>query len=147
DPDGERSNAAPRWRRMVLAITALIGITVLSGGFVAGLRAGTIYNTFPLMGGQVVPPGYGALTPWWRNAFENPAAAQFHHRVLALLTATLTLILAVRSGSAATAGLLDERARQMMQWLGGVVVLQVLLGITTLLLVVPVALGALHQFT
>lgn len=147
DPDGERSNATPRWRRAVLAITVLIGITVLSGGFVAGLRAGTIYNTFPLMGGQVVPPGYDALTPWWRNAFENPAAAQFHHRVLAILTATLTLILALRSGSAAAAGLLGERARQMMQWLGGVVVLQVLLGITTLLLVVPVALGALHQFT
>src|SRR5690606_13865744 len=77
--------ASSAWRLGTLALVVAIGITILSGGFVAGLRAGTIYNTFPLMGGAVVPPGYGQLEPWWTNAFENPIAAQFHHRVLAIL--------------------------------------------------------------
>jgi Cytochrome oxidase assembly protein len=49
------------------------------GAFVAGLDAGHAYNTFPLMGGRVVPEEYAAL-PGWRNAFENTAAVQFHHR-------------------------------------------------------------------
>ncbi len=51
----------------------------------AGLDAGHAYNTFPLMGGRLVPEEYSAL-PGWRNAFENTAAVQFHHRVLALST-------------------------------------------------------------
>lgn len=52
---------------------------ILAGAFVAGLDAGHAYNTFPLMGGRIVPEEYSAL-PGWRNAFENTAAVQFHHR-------------------------------------------------------------------
>ena len=140
----ERAPRASRsWRRALAAMTAMITVTVLSGGFVAGLRAGKIYNTFPLMGGKVVPPGYAEMAPWWVNAFENPIAAQFHHRVLAVLTGALALLLAslaFRSG-------MDERGIRAVRTLGAVVMLQVALGIATLLMSVPIALGVLHQFT
>lgn len=131
------------WRRALLSATALLGITVLSGGFVAGLRGGRIFNEFPLMGGQVVPPGYGTLTPWWSNAFENPAAAQFHHRLLAITVTLLVLTLAWRARGAQ----LPRTVRQAVFAFGAVISLQLVLGITTLLLAVPVPLGVLHQFT
>ncbi len=81
----------PSVRRWIWAGLTLTIVTLLSGGFVAGLDAGKIFNTFPLMGGHVVPPGYVLPNARWRNPFENPIAAQFHHRVLALTTATLLL--------------------------------------------------------
>ena len=142
----ERSEpvATPRgWQRALLSAALLLGITVLSGGFVAGLRGGRIFNEFPLMGGQVVPPGYGTLTPWWSNAFENPAAAQFHHRLLALTVTAFVLTLAWRSRSAP----LPQAVRRAVFAFGAVIATQLVLGITTLLLAVPVPLGVLHQFT
>jgi cytochrome c oxidase assembly protein subunit 15 len=135
------SSASNGWRWAMLALVAAIAVTILSGGFVAGLRAGTIFNTFPLMGGAVVPPGYGQLAGWWTNAFENPIAAQFHHRVLAILTGAAALVAAWRAG---TAGLGADAVRAV-RVLGGVALLQVLLGIATLLLAVPIVLGVLHQ--
>ena len=142
----ERSDpvATPRrWQRALLSAALLLGITVLSGGFVAGLRGGRIFNEFPLMGGQVVPPGYGTLTPWWSNAFENPAAAQIHHRLLALTVTAFVLTLAWRSRSAP----LPQAVRRAVFAFGAVITTQLVLGITTLLLAVPVPLGVLHQFT
>jgi cytochrome c oxidase assembly protein subunit 15 len=131
------------WRTALLGVTTLLGITVLSGGFVAGLRAGKIYNEFPLMGGQVVPPGYGAITPWWANAFENPIAAQFHHRTLAIVVTLLVLTLVWRARHAPLA----HAVRRSVFAFGAVVSLQLVLGVTTLLLAVPIPLGVLHQFT
>ena len=52
----------------------------LSGGLVAGIRAGFAYNTFPLMNGHLVPPEILMLEPWWRNFFWNMATVQFDHR-------------------------------------------------------------------
>src|SRR5271165_3821284 len=73
---------------------ALVILTIAAGGFVAGTHAGLTYNTFPLMDGQLVPPGYIQLEPAWRNLTENIATVQFDHRLLAtltLLTAACTL--------------------------------------------------------
>jgi cytochrome c oxidase assembly protein subunit 15 len=131
------------WHAAVLSAATLLGITVLSGGFVAGLRGGKIFNEFPLMGGQVVPPGYGTLTPWWSNAFENPAAAQFHHRLLAMSVTAFVLILAWRAQKAP----LPQSVRRALFAFGAVVTVQLVLGVTTLLLAVPIPLGVLHQFT
>lgn len=131
------------WRAAVLSAATLLGITVLSGGFVAGLRGGKVFNEFPLMGGQVVPPGYGTLTPWWSNAFENPAAAQFHHRLLAMSVTAFVLILAWRAQKAP----LPQSVRRALFAFGAVVTVQLVLGVTTLLLAVPISLGVLHQFT
>ena len=57
---------------------------ILSGGFVAGIRAGLAYNTFPLMNGHFIPPEIFILEPWYRNFFENMATVQFDHRMIAL---------------------------------------------------------------
>ena len=91
----------------------------------------------------MVPPGYGTLTPWWSNAFENPAAAQFHHRLLALLVTAFVLTLAWRARGA----LLPDGVQRAVFAFGAVITAQLVLGITTLLLAVPVPLGVLHQFT
>jgi cytochrome c oxidase assembly protein subunit 15 len=141
DPGG--GAARQSLRGWVVAALCLTIVTILSGGFVAGLDAGRVYNTFPLMGGQVVPPGYTLPGVGWRNAFENPAAAQFHHRVLALTTATLLLTIAALGRRRQVSA-----AMRRITTFGGIVVLvQVGLGITTLLMKVPVALGVLHQVT
>ncbi len=138
---------SPAWRWTVSGAVGLLFITLLSGGFVAGLRAGRIFNTFPLMGGAVVPPGYGQLTPWWRDAFENPASAQFHHRLLAMSTGVIVLALAWRTWAGIRAGSLGVEAARTVRVMGGVVLVQVALGIATLLWAVPTVLGVLHQFT
>ena len=137
-------DVTPRLLRLgIIVALCLSMITILSGGFVAGLDAGRVYNTFPLMGGQVVPPGYLLPGAGWRNAFENPAAAQFHHRVLALTTATLLLILAALGRHP----VVSTAIRRATTFGGVLVLVQVGLGIATLLLRVPVALGVLHQVT
>ena len=139
----EAGRIPPVLRRWLIAAVCLTTVTLLSGGFVAGLDAGRVYNTFPLMGGQIVPPGYLLPGLGWRNSFENPAAAQFHHRVLALGTATVLLVLAGLGRRAEV----PAPVRRATTAAGGAVVVQVGLGITTLLLMVPVALGVLHQLT
>jgi cytochrome c oxidase assembly protein subunit 15 len=66
---------------------------VLTGGFVAGIRAGFAYNTFPSMNGHVVPPEIMTLAPWWKNFFYNMATVQFDHRLLAWILAFLVPLL------------------------------------------------------
>lgn len=142
-PNAPGERAPPSLRRWVNVGLTLTIITLLSGGFVAGLDAGKIYNTFPLMGEQVVPPGYLLPDIGWRNAFENPAAAQFHHRVLALCTAALLLVLAAMGRRVPV----SAKLRQATSAAGLVVLLQLALGIITLVLSVPITLGVLHQVT
>jgi cytochrome c oxidase assembly protein subunit 15 len=115
--------------------------TMVWGAFVAGLRAGLVYNTFPLMGGHLTPPDLLFLQPVWLNFFANPAAVQFTHRVLALTT--LVVILSLwRHAAKAPLSLAAERVAAAA---GIAALAQVGLGISTLLLMVPVPLAALHQ--
>jgi cytochrome c oxidase assembly protein subunit 15 len=130
-----RVRAGEVW--LVRVAAGLAAVTIVAGGFVAGNHAGLTYNTFPLMDGRVVPEGYAALQPFWRNWFENVAAVQFDHRALATVTA-LTVFAAVAAG-------FQGVARGPLLVLGGFVVLQYGLGVATLLHVVPVGLAALHQ--
>lgn len=116
-------------------------ITIVSGAFVAGLDAGHSWNTFPLMGGALVPPGYLALSPWYLNLFENVAAVQFHHRLLGLSVAVLAFLLWRSSRGASLAG----PGRRIYAALALLALLQVALGVATLLLRVPVPMGVLHQ--
>ncbi|HLY64095.1 MAG TPA: COX15/CtaA family protein, partial [Chloroflexota bacterium] len=126
-------------RRHVLFLLVLVVATLTMGGFTAGLDGGKIYNTFPLMGGQLLPGDLLALEPLWRNPFENPTAAQFIHRWLAMAVAATVAALWLRRG------LLPAEARLPIHLLAGMVAVQVTLGISTLLLVVPVPLAAAHQ--
>lgn len=128
-------------RRGMQALLLLLVVTIVSGAFVAGLRAGMIYNTFPLMGGQWVPGGLLALEPAWRNWFENPVTAQFTHRVLALTTLALLLLLWGWSLRLRLA----PAQRLAFHALAAMALVQVVLGISTLLMFVPVGLGAAHQ--
>jgi cytochrome c oxidase assembly protein subunit 15 len=125
-------------------LTLLLGLAVLTliaGGFVAGLRAGYVYNSFPLMNGYVIPPDYGAGLPWYRAPFESLAAAQFDHRLLAELTWVTTVALWLWSLRLDLA----LRLRVALHALAAVATLQLALGIATLLLVVPIPLAAAHQ--
>ena len=128
---------------MLAVCATLVGVTIVAGGFVAGLHAGLIYNSFPLMGDGLVPPDYAALQPFARNLTENLAAVQFDHRLLATATAGLVLATAwigLRSAVPRTV----RRAAAVM---GIAVLAQYALGIGTLLLVVPVDLAVAHQAT
>jgi cytochrome c oxidase assembly protein subunit 15 len=128
------------WFGRTVALGMLVLVTVVSGGFVAGLDAGLVYNTFPMMGEHWIPPDYDALRPTWRNLFENMAAVQFNHRVLAVTT--FCLIVAYWSFAR---GALPRSCRGVTTALLHVAVLQVALGISTLVFLVPLALAAAHQ--
>ncbi len=127
--------------QLSLIITVIVFITALSGGFVAGTRAGFAFNTFPLMDGRLIPVGLFELLPAWRNFFENIVTVQFDHRLMATI---LFLIipafwwLAIKSRP-------EPRLRTGVHLLLAALALQLTLGISTLLLVVPVALAAAHQ--
>lgn len=125
------------------AFAAYVFLVVLSGALVAGLDAGLTYNTFPLMDGRLVPSGLHLHAPWWVNHLDNVTTVQFQHRLAAMTLVALALGLAVwalRQGA-----VLPTRARTAALVLGGLAVGQMLLGIATLLLVVPLALGVAHQ--
>lgn len=123
-------------------VVALLLVMIASGGFVAGTRAGFVYNTFPLMAGAWVPEGLWSLAPWWRNLFENVVTIQFTHRVLAVLVAVVVVAYcwgAVRGSSR------DPGVRTTAWLTLAALGLQITLGITTLVYQVPVILGASHQ--
>ncbi|MCP5367879.1 MAG: COX15/CtaA family protein [Hyphomicrobiales bacterium] len=122
-------------------LVAWVFLTLLSGGFVAGLDAGFAYNTFPLMDGGLWPDDFFTLAPWWINLFEHIPTVQFDHRLLAESVFVLVLAFWWWARARVTA----PRARRALNALVLAMLLQVGLGITTLLLVVPVALAATHQ--
>lgn len=122
-------------------LLALVSITVVAGAFVAGLDAGLVYNEFPLMGGGIVPPEYGTMSPFWIDAFENPPTVQFHHRVLAVTTVVAALLFSIRARRSDTPPMVRRAAIAVAH----LALLQAAVGVMTLLAQVPVALGALHQ--
>ncbi len=130
-----------RWRGALWTATALLFLTILSGAFVAGNDAGLAYNTFPLMAGAIVPPDIFLIEPLWRNFFENVPLVQLDHRLLAMLTTLVVLVIwaaALRWPSTRTLrGVLHAAAAAVLCQFG--------LGIATLLAFVPVPLGAAHQ--
>ena len=128
-------------QRAITLLSTLIFITILSGGFVAGLKAGFAYNTFPLMDGHWIPEVVFMQKPWWRNFFENIATVQFDHRVLA----TLVFISVIIFWLVSLRRTLAAPVRTGLHLLLATAVLQVTLGISTLLLHVPVPLAAAHQ--
>ena len=118
-----------------LAALILVAITIIAGAFVAGMDAGLLYNEYPLMGDGLVPYEYGEQGAW--DAFENPASAQFHHRWIAVLAVVAVLAMTLR--------LKQVGHNALAAGLALVILLQFALGLTTLLLGVPVWAGAMHQ--
>lgn len=127
--------------RFSTAVTALIFLMILSGGFVAGNKAGFAFNTFPWMNGRFIPEGLYAMQPLWSNLFENIATVQFNHRLIAYLLCLAIPVFWWR----AVRVTLPARARPAVHFLLGWLAVQVALGIATLLYVVPIPLAAAHQ--
>lgn len=138
---GHTDNPPLALRHATTLLGSLAFITILSGGLVAGLKAGHAYNTFPLMDGRWIPQAIFAKEPLWRNFFENIATVQFDHRLLA----TLVFLGVISTWLISFRSLLTKQARIGMHLLMATAVLQVSLGISTLLLNVPVTLAAMHQ--
>ena len=128
-------------RRLAFLAVVSVLATLVMGAFVAGLKAGHVYPTFPKMGGYWAPPGMFEASPWWRNIFENPVTAQFTHRILALASC---LAVIAAWGASHRAGV-SRRARFWAHASLVAVAVQVGLGIFTLLLHVPIPLAAGHQ--
>lgn len=124
-----------------LLISVLIFIMILSGGFVAGTRAGFAFNTFPTMNGFWIPPGIMDMQPWYMNFFENITTIQFTHRLIAVLVTLGVVGYWLRSRNYPLAG----STRTGFNVLLFILVVQVSLGISTLLMAVPVPLAAAHQ--
>ncbi len=120
-------------------LVALVFIMVLTGALVAGIRAGLAYNTFPLMNGHFLPPESFMVEPWWLNFFTNMALVQFDHRLLAWVLMGLIPWYSWRVWQESPEA--RTPAVALTLWLA----VQVGMGIATLLLQVPVALGAAHQ--
>lgn len=141
----EAISAAKRLRLWALPVTALVGLTLLSGPFVAGNDAGHAYNTWPKMNYDWVPPEWPAAMSAplkrWRLFFEDTAVVQFNHRSLAYASAGSSLALFAFSTRLALSPAACTAVWLLPVAVGG----QMFLGIATLLLYVPTELGVLHQ--
>ena len=135
--DRPHKRATGVYLRLSVFAALIVFVMMLSGGFVAGTKAGFIMNTFPTMNGEWIPQAWMAMTPWWRNLFENAIAIQFVHRCIALLVVLVMLALFKVSRS--------QPFVTQAGWAVAAMVVQVMLGISALLMVVPVSLGAAHQ--
>ncbi len=135
----EKAATSPGWPLWGLLV--LIELQIVAGAFVAGLDAGMGYNTWPLMDGALIPQGLDAIEPFWKNLFENTLTVQFIHRMIAyavlLYAGWLVWRQSRRSGFAGVHGWLPRIA--------ALIVLQVVLGIATLLNMVPISLALGHQ--
>jgi cytochrome c oxidase assembly protein subunit 15 len=134
--------AAPRRLRVSGAVlVALILVQIGLGGLVAGLKAGLIYDTWPLIDGAFIPSAgkLFILAPAWTNLVDNHLTVQFVHRMAAYLLVVLTLLHAL---DAARCGASARGALALALF----VVAQAALGIVTLLWNVPVSLALAHQF-
>ena len=130
-------HASSIYLKSTFLLVTVVFIMMLSGGFVAGTKAGFIMNTFPMMNGQWVPDGWLGMTPMWRNFFENAIAVQFVHRCIAVLV-VLTVFVSVFLS-------LGQRFKTGSVWVLVLMLIQVCLGISALVMNVPLSLGAAHQ--
>jgi len=128
-------------RRFAVLLFALVFVQAGLGALVAGLKAGLTYNTWPLMDGRLVPQGLGTLTPWYLNLFENVTTVQFDHRVVAYALVALALLHVTALARTRE----DERLVGSAALLAAALLVQMGLGIWTLLSGVVLALGLAHQ--
>ncbi|WP_375205703.1 COX15/CtaA family protein [Hyphococcus sp.] len=130
-------SASDKLRIGALALAGGVFAQMILGAFVAGLRAGRTFNTWPLMDGKFFPDGYFTGGPSFNDLFETMAAVQFNHRIGAYLLAAgaVWFYLAARKGN------YEGRARLVLAAVG----LQIVLGVWTVLAATPISLGLLHQ--
>jgi cytochrome c oxidase assembly protein subunit 15 len=126
-------------RTVGIVLLCWTSVTVFWGALVAGMDAGLAYNSFPLMDGKLVPDGAFSLSPWWLNPFENTAAVQFIHRVLGIGLVLVALFVGWNARHKTPA------LRRAGFAVAGMALVQLGLGIATLLSAVALPLGVAHQ--
>jgi cytochrome c oxidase assembly protein subunit 15 len=133
----------PLARRLSLVLVPLILLQIFLGGLVAGLDAGLSHNTWPLMDGSFIPPlrDLYVMQPSWVNHFENAMMVQFQHRMVAYLLVGLSIWQAVATGRSAASATTIQRSRLVLM----ATLLQAFVGISTLLMSVPLWAGLVHQ--
>ena len=141
EPELHKPKPGPAIARLALGASLAVLLVVMSGAFVAGLNAGLIYNTFPLMDGKIIPDGMYEMTPWYANWFENIMTVQFNHRLLGV---TLALLIAA-TWWRIRASEVSEQVRKLANGFVVMAFVQAGLGVSTLLLVAPLWLALLHQ--
>jgi|SRR5579871_1677841 len=139
-PRVRRSGRATPLQLGSFAFAGLVYVQMLLGAFVAGLHAGLIYNTWPSMNGRFFPEGAFFASPWWRNFFENAGLAQFDHRLGAYAVLASAVALWWRLNR------ISPRLKRSSGVLLFTTLVQVVLGVGTLLMQAPLPASALHQF-
>nr|SVE75074.1 EOG090X04TT [Daphnia dolichocephala] len=137
----EVSKAAIKFKRLVHFSKGIVFLTAISGAFVAGLDAGLVYNSYPLMAGRLLPEDLLALSPAIRNFTENPSTVQFDHRTLGHFTVLLLSTVWLLSRRV----VLPARARYAANAVAAMAWVQASLGVATLLFYVPTPLASSHQ--
>ncbi|MES0489993.1 MAG: COX15/CtaA family protein [Leptospirales bacterium] len=135
------SHSPAPWFKYTVFITSGIILQIIYGAFTAGLKAGFDYNTFPLMRGEIIPSGAFSFIPFLTNFYENEIMVQFIHRTIAwslLISITVFFYMAKKM-------VLSPEQKKANHMLIATLGIQFLLGVFTLIYVVPVALGVLHQ--
>jgi cytochrome c oxidase assembly protein subunit 15 len=128
-------------KRKTLLLLFLVAIQIIYGAFVAGLKAGFLFSTYPKMGERWIAPEVFSLEPWWKNLIENGAGVQFIHRIIAALILITVSVIIIQSQKL----FFPSHMKKIILVLGIAVSFQFLLGVLTLLLHVPVAIASLHQ--
>src|SRR5271156_4438004 len=137
-----RPHGAPaRWGVAAAGFAVLVFVQLGLGALVAGLRAGLVYNSWPLMDGRWIPNGAFGLPPWPRSIVDDVTTAQFDHRMVAYVVVSYGVMQAVFALRVAPGSALARRSIA----LAGLALAQAALGIATLLLVVPIGLALAHQ--
>jgi heme a synthase len=126
----------PIWLLLVL-----FEMQIVAGAFVAGLDAGMGYNTWPLMDGALIPNGLDVIDPFWKNLFENALTVQFNHRMIAY---GIVVFVGWQVWRQARRGGFGD-VHGWMPRIAALVLLQVVLGILTLVNMVPISLALGHQ--
>lgn len=128
-------------KRYAKIMFGLIVLQIIYGAFVAGLKAGLFYNTFPKMSDSFMPETVTAYEPFWKNLLENPSGVQFIHRCLAYIVAVFVLFVWEHARTIQLTSLQRKASNVML----ATVAIQFILGVITLLYAVPVTMGVLHQ--
>ena len=130
-------------RKKVIAVFIVLSLQILYGAFVAGKRAGLIFNEWPLMGGNYVPAGLMSLPGIFENLLANSVMLQFIHRNLAIVLTLMIFFSAVQSWR-------NQASREIKTFwaaFSSLILVQFILGVLTLIYVVPTTLGVIHQTT
>jgi cytochrome c oxidase assembly protein subunit 15 len=126
--------------RLASWLVVLAFVQILIGALVAGIDAGRNYPDWPLMAGKFFPPDPFGLTPLWRNFFEDDGLVQFIHRMAGYVLFVFGVLVWARARKSG-----NDRTRFAFHSMLAAMVLQVVLGIATVIYSAPWEIAIVHQ--